>query len=427
MSARAQGNWKLKAARLSLGFTSQQALADALTEAAPQVGLPGATVGCRQVRRWESIAPPWPQAPQRRLLRHVLGVDMQDLGFTPPWDGPETPHSNSPESGRALSSRSIYGKEVPSAHHGQHAEHPNTTARDFEIIAAIYRRFYWTVDPHRLHPAVSEQIRLGQGMLEETTGDTKSRISSALAEMAMLVGRIDFFDLSEPDRASEQFLRALQFAGDAQDSLLGAAALAHSAFVPGWAGDRENAAERLIAARAHARRSQAPPLFNAWIDAVEAECLTRCGDPNGALRVISHAEMLAQDSETEDLPEWLDWFSPTRLLTFKGNIQLKAGRHRRARETLTAAIHQLAGSDSKQRAVALADLAAVEVADQQPVESARLLGLALDQLALTWYAAAMDRIRRVRHDLRRWDGQDFIEELDNKMFGWEGTFTAMRS
>lgn len=427
MATRAQGNWKLKAARLSVGLTSQQALADALTAARDEVGLPDASVGSRQVRRWESTEPPWPQAAQQRLLRHVLGVDMHDLGFTPPWEEDSQNFADAHQSTRIHGARPDRSGDVSSPHHGIHAEHPDSVAADFETMAGIYRKFYWTVDPHRLYPAVSEHVRLGQGFLKETAGPINARISRSLAEMAMLAGRIEFFDLREPDRASEQFLRALQFAGDAHDSLLGAAALAHSAFIPGWAADRSNANDRLTAARAHARRSQAPPLFMAWIDSVEAECSTRCGDTNGALRAISHAEDLVRHSDGDALPIWMDWFNPARLLAFKGNVLMRAGRGRRARDTLTDALEQLLPSDSKQRAIVLADLAAVEITQRQPAEAARLLKLALEQLNLTWYATAMERIRAVRQDLRPWDELDFVEDLDSQLFGWEGTFTAMRS
>ena len=79
------GNVRLKAARQHAGYASQQALADALTRAAPQLGLGHLQVSVRQVRRWESATPPWPRADHQRLLVHVLQLPIERLGFTPPW------------------------------------------------------------------------------------------------------------------------------------------------------------------------------------------------------------------------------------------------------------------------------------------------------------------------------------------------------
>src|SRR5262249_1152299 len=80
------GNVRLKAARQHAGYASQQALADALTRAATQLGLRHIAISTRQIRRWESAAPPWPRADHQRLLVHVLQLPVEDLGFTPPWD-----------------------------------------------------------------------------------------------------------------------------------------------------------------------------------------------------------------------------------------------------------------------------------------------------------------------------------------------------
>src|SRR4051812_7653144 len=84
--ARPMGNTRLKAARQAAGYSSQDALAEAMRLAAPQLGIRGLHVSVRQIRRWESANPPWPQADHQRLLVHLLGQAMEELGFTPPWE-----------------------------------------------------------------------------------------------------------------------------------------------------------------------------------------------------------------------------------------------------------------------------------------------------------------------------------------------------
>ncbi len=251
-------------------------------------------------------------------------------------------------------------------------------------------------------------------------------LAAALAESYLLAGRIEFFDLRQPDQASETLLRALQAAGEADDSLLGSAVLAHMAFIPGWAGDRDAAVERMVAARTYARREDASVELWAWLDAVEAECETRCGNPRTALQLISHAEDTLAAGSEHPTPVWMDWFSPVRLAAFKGNTQLKAGHFPQARETLGQVLNDLPPTSDKQRTVILGDLAAVEAADNRPEEACRYATQALDQLAVTWYATGMDRVREVRRTLTPWQNEQCVRDLDDRLYDWGTTVSALQ-
>jgi ATP/maltotriose-dependent transcriptional regulator MalT len=277
-----------------------------------------------------------------------------------------------------------------------------------------------------LHPAVVEHARLGCVLLPETANPARQTLAAALAESYLLVGRIEFFDLRQSEQASESLLRALQAAAEADDQLLGAAVLAHMAFIPGWADDQEAAVERILAARTYARRGPTSAEFWAWLDAVEAECETRCGDPHAALRLIHHAEDTLSTGSEHATPEWLDWFSPVRLAAFKGNTQLKAGHLPQARQTLQEVLDDLPPESDKQRTVVLGDLAAVEAADGRPEEACRYAVQALDQLAITWYAMGMDRIREVRRTLAPWQNERCVRDLDDRLYDWGTTVSALQ-
>ena len=173
---------------------------------------------------------------------------------------------------------------------------PAAVAADMAGITVAHRHLYWTVEPSDLHPVVVEHLRLGEPLLRRADGAVRLTLGRALAESALLAGRIEFFDLRDVDAAGASWVQAMQFASDADDQLLGAAVLGHAAFVPGWAGRREEMTERVSAARAYARRGEAPALFHAWLDAVEAECLTRCSDATSALAVLSMAESKIADT-----------------------------------------------------------------------------------------------------------------------------------
>ncbi|MBD0837356.1 helix-turn-helix transcriptional regulator [Streptomyces sp. TRM68416] len=405
--ARPAGNTRLKSARVAAGYHSQQALADALD------------VGVRQVRRWESDTPPWPHPEIGQALTQLLGQDLASLGFTPPAGA-------SPDRGRrsvlAATAAAVGLATVPTQ---AVAMQPATAAEDYMSVTRSHRRLYWSVAPATLHPAALAHATLGCELLPETAGQTRKRIAAALAETWLLAGRIEFFDLRDADRAQQTLLRALQAAGEADDSLLGAAVLAHTAFIPGWAGDREAAVERMVAARTYARRGPASAELFAWLDAVEAECETRCGHTRTALHLIGHAEDVLAVGSDHATPEWLDWFSAVRLAAFKGNTQLKAGHLPQARETLRDVLDALGPADEKQVTVVLGDLAAVEAAAGDPEAACRYAVRALDQLERTWYAMGMDRVREVRRNLAPHQHERCVRELDDRLYGWSTTVSAL--
>ena len=422
--SRPAGNTRLKAARVAAGYNSQQALADAITRTAPQLGIRGLAVGVRQIRRWESPTPPWPYPDIRRVLTHLLGQSMEDLGFTPPWGADGTPAAAARRPAAAGTRTGTALAPVPSQTHAK--TQPSSIGRDFEAVTRSHRRLYWSVAPATLHPAVLEHARLGCALLPETANPGRRTLAAALAESYLLAGRIEFFDLQQPDQAGETLLRALQAAGEADDPLLGSAVLAHTAFLPGWTGNRDLAVERMTAARTYARRGPASAEFLAWLDAVEAECETRCGNIRTALNLIGHAEDTLANGSQHPTPEWMDWFNSVRLAAFKGNTQLKAGHLPQARATLLQALEGLPPESDKQRTVIYGDLAAVEAADGNPQAACDYARQALDQLAITWYATGMERVREVRRALVPWQNERCVRDLDDRLYDWGTTLSALQ-
>nr|WP_237539152.1 transcriptional regulator [Streptomyces sp. SID486] len=360
-----------------------------------------------------------PQHEVAQALTRLLGQDLESLGFTTPPGAP-------PDRGRrtvlAATAAAVGLAAVPTQ---ALAMQPATAAEDYQAVTRSHRRLYWSVAPATLHPAALAHATLGCALLPEAAGQTRQRIAAALAETWLLAGRIEFFDLREAERAQQTLLRALQAAGEADDALLGAAILAHSAFGPAWTGDREAAVERMVAARTYARRGPASAELLAWLDAVEAECETRCGHTRTALHLIGHAEdVLARGGEHQS-PDWLDWFSPVRLAAFKGNTQLRAGHLPQARTTLLGVLDALGPAEEKQRAVVLGDLAAVEAAAGAPEAACGYAVRALDQLERTWYAMGMDRVREVRRALAPHQHEGCVRDLDDRLYGWSTTVSAL--
>lgn len=158
---------------------------------------------------------------------------------------------------------------------------------------------------------------------------------------------------------------------------------------------------------------------------MEAECETRCGNTRTALHLIGHAEDILSEGTEHPSPEWMDWFSPARLAAFKGNTELLAGHLPQARESLIGALEAMSPGEKKQRTVVYGDLAAVEAASGNPEKACEYAGLALDQLAITWYATGMDRVREVRRSLAPHQHERCVRDLDDRLYDWSTTLSAL--
>ncbi|WP_228539780.1 hypothetical protein [Nocardia sp. XZ_19_385] len=290
-------------------------------------------------------------------------------------------------------------------------------------VTVSHRHLYWLLPAALLHRSVAEHAQLGVELLPQVSGPAKEVLAKAVSESSLLAGRLEFFDLQQPELSQSSFVLALQAAHEANDLLLGSAVLAHMAFAPAFSGDAtraEEARDRMRAARAFARRGGSNAEMTAWLDAVEAEVETRFGDTRRALSLIHHAEdaYREHDGEANPSPAWMDWFSPIRLAGFKGNTLMVAGRGREARETLEQVLRDLPEDAIKQRAVYLADLAAAAVLESNPDQACQHLEEALDILGKNWYATAMDRIKVVRQSLRQWDSLPAVRTLDERLYDW---------
>ena len=427
MAAGDAGNTRLRSARQALGLRSQQQLAESITRAGVQIGL-RISVTERTVRRWESDDPPWPSPEHQSAIESLFGRPITELGFTPPWasDEPEPPERShvSP----AVIASAVAGSHAIFPKRSLADPLPSSIVADYLSITSAYRHMYWTVPPAQLHGPVSSHVKLGVGLIASVPEAARRSLAGAVAESSLLTGRIEFFDMQIPVDAQESFVTALQAAQDAHDSLMGAAVLAHMAFIPAFSGDSrraEEARDKVRAAREFARRGSASPEMRAWLDAVEAEAETRFGDTRKALQLISHAEEIYAREEPRPSPPWLDWFSPVRLAGFKGNTLLKARQHAQARQTLRNVLDNLPDSAVKQRSVILGDLAAIAVSEGNPEEACRLAETALEQLSRSWYATGMARVRAVRESLTQWESLPAVRRLDERLYDWNTTLNAL--
>lgn len=285
---------------------------------------------------------------------------------------------------------------------------------------ARLRARYWTNEPAHLLPDAVRHVRTGTALLARRAD---ARVAASVAESALLVSRIAFFDLQlgEQRVGAWQDL-ALAAADTAKDGALGAAVLGHMAFAPAWSGRAGEARGRLAAARARASRGEGGPVMRAWLDAVASEAEVRLGNPRAAFPYLDRAAEALHPADAgvgswsaAGPPVWLDWFSGPRLDGFRGAAELAAGRPDHAKATLRRTLAGLDPDSDKQRAVTLADLAAAAVAARDPEDACALLHQVLDLVERQGYATAVDRVRTVRASLAPWAGERFVAELDDRL------------
>ncbi|MGY0500637.1 helix-turn-helix transcriptional regulator [Nocardia sp. FBN12] len=418
------GNAALRAARQALGYRSQAALADALTDAARAIGL-RIEVAARTVRRWESTDPPWPHPEHAAALEALFKRPITELGFAPPW-----PNGSEGRGSREALGTNVIQKPGRYRRTMGGAELPAAVAKNYVAITVAHRGMYWSLPAKQLHRSVSYHARMGSDLIPQIDVRATVPLARAVAESALLAGRLEFFDLQQPDEAQTSFVLALQAAHEAADALLGCAVLAHMAFVPAFSGEAkraEEARERVRAARAFARRGNGNHELTAWLDAVEAEVETRFGNTRQALSLIRHAEQsyALHDPQEQPSPQWLDWFSPTRLAGFKANTLISAGDGREALATLRQVLDDLPAESVKQRSVYLADAAAACVLQKLPEQACGFLEDALDGIGEHWYATTLDRIKVVRQDLRKWDSLPEVRALDERLYDWHTTVNSL--
>ncbi len=289
----------------------------------------------------------------------------------------------------------------------------------FAAITASHRALYWTSAAVELLPSVTAHARLGESLIKSTSeadSPHARRLASAVAESALLVSRLLFFDLGQEDAAEPFFQLAEDASASSLDHPLAAAVLAHRAFVPGFAGQEQPARHYLSAAHAHARYG-AGPLLRSWLHCVDAEVSARVGQSSTSLTRVRSAEDALASAGAD--PGWLDFFDTSRLDGFAGNALLLAGRTREAAGRLQSALDSLSESAMKQRAVLLFDLAAAQ-ASIDPERAVATVRQACDLVSKAPYSTALQRVPEVRAAL---SATPYADELDERVRAMTGLAT----
>ncbi|OPC82841.1 hypothetical protein B4N89_19565 [Embleya scabrispora] len=288
-------------------------------------------------------------------------------------------------------------------------------ADQYAMLTRTYRQMYWVAPAAIAYPSVITHVRLGTQLLA-APGPARARriLGASLAETAMLAGRMAFFDLDRPHDAQDHYLVAYRAANEAADTLLAAAVLAHTAFIPAFDAAPTAAADILDFARKTATRD-APTVMRAWFDAVQSEFESLRGTPERGLHLLDRAEDLLCHPDNTPTPPWLDFFDASRLWGFRGRAELTARRMDQAQSSLNDALQNLPPNGDKQRAVMYADLAEAAFQAGEVDEACGRLFQSIDMLRVHWYSMGMDRVRDTRKQLEPYKNSVAVRQLDEAL------------
>jgi len=287
--------------------------------------------------------------------------------------------------------------------------------QDLDFLAGRYQALYHSTAPAVLMTPVVAHLDTLRGLLRQVgNAPIRRRLLANQARVAMLAGRLSFFDLRDSLGARGYYNLALESAREVGDNLQGAAALAHMAFIPAADYGFGAALDYLRAAADHAARRPDSRVMS-WISAVESEIQTNGGSHTAALAAIDRArETLVRPGLDADLP-WFDYYDTARLSGFAGYALLRAGRTEESHAELTEAVSRLPHAAVKQRAVFLADIATVHLACGDLDEACRTAGDAAEQLRRAGYAIGFGRLREFRAAVERWSDSIPVRALDEQL------------
>lgn len=364
---------------------TEQSLVDALGGAAAILDQLGAAGGILQPRMFDA----WKgDVMQRRTMLKLMGI-MPAVTVLP----------SVAESAR----QSRSGKPSPE------------NVRDLDYLADRYQTLYHSTAPAALMtPVVAHLSTLGDLLRQDPAQAERRRLLANRAGVGILAGRLSFFDLQDSMAARAYYSLALEAAREADDHLQAAAALAHVAFIPAAEHGFTAALDYLRGAGEHLRSEPSGPIAS-WLAAVESEVHINAGNSTAALHAVDPArDALAASGPTPDLP-WFDYYDATRLSGFAGYATLRASQYDDARTELGSALGKLSRSAVKQRAVFLADLATVELNDDNLDHACKIAAEAAHQLHQAGYATGTGRLRDFRAAIEPWKAATPVRVLDEQL------------
>ena len=286
-----------------------------------------------------------------------------------------------------------------------------TSTYVLDSLALRYQHMYHSTAPAELMIPVTAHLELVDELASTApAGPQRQEVLRNHSQVALLAGRLSFFDLHDPGTARTYYGISLDSAREAGDPHLEAVTLGHMSFVAAATRSFRAAIDLLEGANERASGSTIVP---SWLAAVESEIRSRAGETTAALAAVERAE--AELVPAKEIPTWMDYYDATRLNGFKGFAYLAAGQVGQAETTLQTAVACLDAGAVKQRSVLLTDLATAYVHEGEVDKGCELASEAAVTLARAGYETSAERLREFRQLVRPWQDRGSVKDLDERL------------
>ena len=344
----AGGNVPFKVARGRRSWT-QEEFVEQFQAAARALGVTLA-VSERQVRRWESSQPPWPQPPHRRVLEYLFGVPVSELGFTAPTRGTVTTHHAAvPQTTELLNM--LHSPETDELLWAGDAPQVSRST-----IAALWASVenYWVLDDRFggevLRPAVIAQLRYVLDLLRTSPYGALGGDLQMLAQEFYRLSGWTHFDSRQFAAARRYFTQAVRLARASGDRLFVANVQACMSLQATYE-DKPADAIALVQAAQDTSRGIATPRITAILAMREAFAHAVLGDRAACHRALSEAHNAFETARRGDEdPAWARYFDEVKLTVDTGIARARLGEHASAAVLIEQALEQETGHGARVRA-----------------------------------------------------------------------------
>ncbi|MFN2497028.1 MAG: hypothetical protein ABR608_14155, partial [Pseudonocardiaceae bacterium] len=283
-----------------------------------------------------------------------------------------------------------------------------------ELVTQTHRSLYHDLSSIELIAAVTGHLRVATLLLGGTQRRPLRRRLAAIAGETAGHAAWLCHDLGDQHSATHYYSVADVAIREAGDPAL-------DAYVRGFRslmmGSQGQAREALEIARSAVELTQrcATATTKAWLASVEARALAAVGDTKFCFGALRRARTAIGQARREENPAWMYEFDDARLLADSGACYGQLGKTATAERTLREALEALGLKRTRRRAEVLVDLARVRARRQDAEEATALAGEALEIAVEAGSRVGIQRVRRFRPELARWDGTRAVTALDEQL------------
>jgi transcriptional regulator with XRE-family HTH domain len=291
------------------------------------------------------------------------------------------------------------------------------TVSDMETIIAAHRRSYRQLSVHALLPQTESQFQAVAELLQRPQPlKLRQRLIATAGETAMLAGTLRFMDLYDFEVGRSNLDLAMTAAHEAEARELGAFVLGCMGFHARYSGKPKEAVDLIDQAR-HVAARVASPLTQGWLAAVASEIHAVAGDAATSLGALEEAGHALGQADQDEESSWIGigTFNQAKLEAYHGVCYLQLGRPGDAVPALTRALDALDPALKKHRCTALADLATGLIQLHEIEEGCERASQSLTLAAELRHAVSVDRISKLRRQLRPWHRSPAVRQLTEQL------------